>query len=134
MTKKFRDPAERRYLYRFLVAMACYTIFLIAAKEAFPRLHPSGAPAYALAILPAVPIIAVIAVVGLYIGELKDEFQRSMLVQAMIWGIGVTLAATTAWGFLELFSLAPHVPLYMVFPVFCVFAGIAQGVLKLRYR
>jgi hypothetical protein len=134
MTGKLSNPAMRRYLYRFLTAMALYVIFLIAAAEGFPRYHPTGFPAYLLAVLPALPIIAVIAIVGLYIAEIKDEFQRSVIIQALVWGIGATLAATTAWGFLEVFSLVPHAPLYLVFPLFCVCAGVSNGVLKLRYR
>ena len=134
MNGKLSNPALRRYLYRFLAAMAFYVVFLVGAVSAFTHLHPTGAAAYLLAILPALPIIGIIAIVGLYLAEEKDEFQRSLLVQGMIWGIGTTLSVTTALGCLEAFSLAPHVPLYLVFPAFCVFAGIANGVLKLRYK
>lgn len=134
MSRQTANPAIRRYLARFLTAMALYVVFLIAAVLAFPRYHPTGAAAYALAILPALPIIGVIAVVGLYLAEEKDEFQRAVLIQGMIWGIGATLAATTAWGFLEVFSLAPHAPLYLIFPLFCACAAVSCGLLKRRYR
>ena len=134
MNGNLNNPAIRRYLYRFLTAMALYVVFLVAAVESFPRYHPTGVAAYLLAILPALPIMAVIAIVGLYIRELKDEFQRSIIIQALVWGIGATLAVTTAWGFLEVFSLVPHAQLYLVFPLFCVCAAVSKGVLKLRYR
>lgn len=128
------NAAIRRYQSRFLITMLFYMVFLFAAVWAFPRYHPTGALAYLLAILPALPIIGGIVVVGLYLAEEKDEFQRSVLVQAMIWGIGATLSLTTAWGFLEVFKLAPHIELYLVFPLFCVLTGVASSILKARYR
>ena len=39
-------------------------------------------------LLPAIPIIGIIAVVGLYLAEEKDEFQRNLLIQSMLWGLG----------------------------------------------
>jgi hypothetical protein len=134
MPSKCATPEYLRYIRRFFVAMSLYVVFVVVAVKVFHNLHPTGIAAYLLAILPALPIIAVIAIVGIYMSELKDEFQRSINMRAMVWGIGATLALTTAWGFLEVFSLAPHVELYLVFPLFCVCAAISQGVLKLRYR
>ncbi len=128
------NAAAKRYQYRFITAMAFYTFFLCAAVWIFPRYHPTGVLAYLLAILPALPIIGGIVVVGLYLAEEKDEFQRAILVQSMIWGIGVTLSLTTAWGFLEVFKLVPHIELYLIFPAFCAISGFASGILKARYR
>ena len=127
-------PATRRYLYCFLITMAFYVVFLFGAVWIFPRYHPTGVLAYLLAILPALPIIGSIVVVGLYLAEEKDEFQRAILTQSMIWGIGVTLSLTTAWGFLEVFKLVPHIELYLIFPAYCAISGAASGILKARYR
>ena len=134
MPQQKLTPAVRNYILRFFTAMTLYALFLIGAVWAFPRYHPACLLAYVLAILPAIPIMAVIGIVALYVTEEQDEFQRSLLVRALLWGIGLTLAATTAWGFLEVFSLAPHLDLYLVFPLFCVFAGAANGVVRLTYR
>lgn len=129
-----KSAATRRYLYRFLATMMFYVLFLFGAVWAFPRFHPTGVLAYLLAILPALPIIGGIVVVGIYLAEEKDEFQRTLFIQAMIWGIGATLSLTTAWGFLEVFQLVPHFELYLVFPLFCTLTGFASGMLKARYR
>lgn len=134
MPQKKLAPAIRRYILRFFTAMTLYVIFLVGAVWAFPRYHPTGLLAYLLAILPALPIMAVIGVVALYVTEEQDEFQRALLVRALLWGIGLTLAATTAWGFLEVFSLAPHLDLYLVFPLFCVLAAAANGIVRLNYK
>ena len=130
-----KNEAVRRYNYRFLTAMAFYVVFILGAGFAFRLLHPSGAMAYLLAVLPSIPIVVSLVIVGRYLGEEKDEFQRHLLVRAMIWAIGGTLAVTSVWGFLELFVIAvPHFQLYLVFPMFWFFAGISGGFLKLRYR
>jgi hypothetical protein len=130
-----KSEAVRRFNYRFLTAMAFYVVFITGVGFAFRLNHPTGPLAYLLATLPSLPILVSLWVVGRYLGEEKDEFQRHLLVQAMIWAIGGTLGVTSVWGFLEVFvGAAPHFQLYLVFPMFWFFAGIAVAVLKLRYR
>jgi hypothetical protein len=124
----------RRYLARFVPAMLAYVGVLVGSLWVIRHLAPSGPLLWALAIAPALPIIAVIAIMGLYLIEETDEFIRAMLVQAMLWGIGVTLAGCTAWGFLENVGLVAHLPLFMVFPVFCASMGLAQPLVRWRYR
>jgi hypothetical protein len=128
------NAAVRRYTFRFFAAMMLYCAFLFIAVWMFRHNHPSGVFAYALAILPSVPIIASIAVVGVYLAEEKDEFVRNLFIQSAVWGIGATLAATSVWGFLEFFVPVPHFDLYLVFPMFWVFVGISSAVVRLRYR
>lgn len=131
---KTMSPAVRRYLFRFFPAMIAYVAVLFASLRLIRHAHPQGLLLWALAIAPALPIIAVIAIMGLYLTEETDEFVRAMLVQAMLWGIGLTLAGCTAWGFLENVDLVPHLPLYLVFPIFCGAMGLAQPLVRWRYR
>ena len=132
-TKKM-SPAGKRYLARFTPAMTAYVGVLFASIWWIKHRDPQGPLLWVLALAPALPIIAVIAIMGLYVVEETDEFQRSILVQAMLWGIGVTLAGCTAWGFLENVELVPHLPLYMVFPIFCLAMGLAQPLVRWRYQ
>lgn len=131
---KTMSPAAKRYLARFFPAMAAYVAVLFASVWLIKHQAPHGPLLWVLAIAPAAPIIAVIAIMGLYLIEETDEFVRAMLVQAMLWGIGVTLAGCTAWGFLENVDLVPHLPLYLVFPIFCGAMGLAQPLVRWRYR
>jgi hypothetical protein len=134
MKAKVSNPAVRRYVWRFSGAMVLYTLFLILAVWEFKHRNPTGVLAYLLAVLPSLPIIGGLVVVGLYLAEEKDEFQRTVLVQSMLWGIGATLAVTSVWGFLENFVQVVHFDLYLVFPLFWFFVGIFSPVLKARYR
>lgn len=134
MTYTLTNPAVRRYTWRFSGAMLLYVAFLFLSVWEFRHGHPTGALAYLLAVLPSLPIILGLVVVGLYLAEEKDEFQRTILVQSMLWGIGATLAVTTVWGFLENFVQVVHFDLYLVYPLFWFFVGITTPVVKARYR
>ena len=56
------------------------------------------------------------------------------IVGGILWGAGVTLSAATVWGFLENADLIPHMPAFMWFPVFCGSMGLAQPIVRWRYR
>jgi hypothetical protein len=129
-----QNPATRRYLKRFIPTMTAYAVALLIAEGAIHRFHPTGALLDGLAVLPAIPIIGIIVVVGLYLAEEKDEFQRNLLIQSMLWGLGGILSLTSVWGFLQLYAHVHPFQPFMTFPLFWCFQGIATGVLRWRYR
>jgi hypothetical protein len=128
------NPAVRRYLLRFFTAIGAYVAILVSVILYLVRFHPSGPVVYFLAALPALPIIGIIIVVALYLAEEKDEFQRTVLERSLLWGIGGTLATTSVWGFLEMYSNVQHISSFYVFPLFWAFVGIAGVALRLHYR
>jgi hypothetical protein len=128
------NPAVRRYLWRFLATMLLYAVFLVLAIWLFVHYHPAGPLAWLLAFLPALGIIAQIAVFGMYLSEEKDEFMRNLQIQALLWGIGATLSVTVTWGFLESFVHLRHMDLIWIYPIYCVLSGFALGIQQMRYR
>ena len=94
-------PAGVRYTKRFIAMMSSYMAALFAVTWIFRHHHVRGVAAYLLALLPALPIVGVVIVVGLYMREETDEVGKAMLTQAMLWGIGLTLSVATLWGFLR---------------------------------
>jgi hypothetical protein len=129
-----QNSATRRYLYRFVTTMAAYAMMLLFVDWTIHRYHPTGALLDGLAVLPAIPIIGIIVVAGLYLAEEKDEFQRNLLIQSMLWGLGGILSLTSVWGFLQLYAhIHPFQP-FMTFPLFWCFQGIATAALRWRYR
>jgi hypothetical protein len=129
-----KNPAMRRYLWRFIPTMIAYVVVLLFVEWFVHRFHPAGALLDGMAILPAIPIIGIIVVVGLYLAEEKDEFQRNLLIQSMLWGLGAILSLTTVWGFLQIFTPIPRFQPFMTFPLFWCFQAIATGALQKRYR
>ncbi|HEX7761410.1 MAG TPA: hypothetical protein VF459_18030 [Caulobacteraceae bacterium] len=134
MTKAQWSPALKRYQARFWPTMIVYALVLWGAIHLLQTGHPAGLTKYALAVAPAVPTLAVIAILGRYLVEETDEFRRMLTVQSMLWGLAFILAVTTVWGFLEGMADAPHIPMFYVFPAFCAGMGLSQPFLAWRYR
>ncbi|MGA3263337.1 MAG: hypothetical protein ABSC47_04745 [Terracidiphilus sp.] len=128
------NPAARRYMWRFSATMLLYVLFLVLAVWAFVHYHPTGPLAWLLAVLPALAIVGQIAAFGMYLAEEKDEFQRHSGVLALLWGIGATLSVTIVWGSLENFVHLRHLDPMWIYPIFCMFFGIAHALNQARYR
>jgi len=135
--------AQRRYYKRFWPAMAAYVVFLIAAMLTVKHGQPHEAlVVYGLALLPALPLLAVIVIVGIYLVEETDEFERTVMVQSILWATGGVLGLTTVWGFLEMFAEAApkqtmvvgHLQPFWLWPLFMVLMGISTPLIRWRYR
>ena len=83
-----KSAAERIYLVRVMIAMSIYVGAIAAVSWSFHHRHPQGAVVYLLAMLPALPIFAVIASLGIYLAEEKDEFVRTVLVPSTVSLLG----------------------------------------------
>lgn len=128
-----KNPAQRRYLWRFAPTMTGYVVLLLLANHLLKG-QPTGAALVAVSLLPALPIVGVIVVMGLYLLEERDEFLRNRLATAMLWGTGILLSTATVWGFMaEAGAVAPP-PVYLAFPLWCAAIGIVQGAMALRDR
>lgn len=128
-------PGEpgRRYRRRQTVAMAVYAATLVLVIEATRRLPPTQPGRWMLAVLPALPILFIIWAVGRYLLEETDEVIRTKVVLQILGGAAAALSASTLWGFLETFGGLPHLPAYMVFPVFCLGMLLATPFVRWKY-
>lgn len=127
-------PAMRRYRRRLAVALVSYFVVLMGSIYLLQGVKLSGPLLWLVAAAPALPILGVLAVMGLYLKEEPDEFERAVHVEAMVWGLGVVLAVTTVWGFLSNASVVPAPPLFLVFPLFCLAWGLSQPLIRGRYQ
>ena len=128
------SAAQGRYVIRMIFAGVLCIVFSVMAVAGVRHGHLTGVLAYVLAILPALPIVGALVLTGAYLSEEKDEFQRTLYIQALLGGIALTLSVTTVWGFLTDFALAPPLRLAWVFPMFWIFVAVALPVARLRYR
>jgi CDP-diglyceride synthetase len=129
-----KSAAQRRFVRTCWMSGGLVAVLAVAAAAAFRLWHLKGLPAYPVAVLPALPILWVLIETGRYLAIEKDEFQRNLLVQCLLGGIGGTLAVTTVWGYMEDFARAPRLDLIWVYPIFWLFVGIAMPVVYRRYR
>ena len=128
------SPATQRYNRRVLFLFPGYAVALIGAQLIFQRAHPTGLPAYLIAVAPALPIIGVFAALARYLAEETDEYLRLMETRQILAATGLTLSLATAWGFVESFELAPHVPAYAVAIVWYGALGVAACARAWRER
>jgi hypothetical protein len=128
-----RSVAAQRYARRIWPTMLSYAVLLGIAIWTLESQAVSGAPRYVIALLPSIPLVGVIALVAQAISTETDEFQRAIWAEAVLWGTGATMVATTVWGFLEKAG-APHVPLYWVFPFLTGATLVAIAGLRRRYQ
>lgn len=107
MPATIKNPAARRYTARLFVLMTAYVLFLVLAKWMFKHGLAQGVWAYALALLPALPIIGVFWAVMRLLVEQTDEYLRMLLVRQCLFATGFALFVTTIREWLQNFDLIP---------------------------
>src|SRR5215217_4312677 len=120
-----RTSAWKRYNWRLLWLSLVYAILLIGAVYAFKHHWVGGAAAYAVAILPALPIIGIFGAMGRYLVEEQDEYIRSLMVRQILWASACALSISTIWAFLQSFDLVGHADSYLITMVW--FFGLGVG-------
>lgn len=103
----YRSPALRRYMLRLVVLMSIYLVTLFVAVKTFRADAVHGVAAYALAILPALPVIGVFWAVMRVLVEEPDEFMRLIHVRQCLVATGFCLTVMTIWEFLQNLDLVP---------------------------
>ncbi len=126
----FKSPAQRRYVFRVMVAMAGYMVTLTAAIRLVRDGHMAGPLAWVLAALPGLCVIGVFWAAARLVIEETDEYRRMLLVRQLLVAAGFALSVATVWGFLENAGLVGHVDAFYVAILF--FAGLGLGSLYNR--
>ncbi|MFC6644960.1 hypothetical protein ACFQBQ_05010 [Granulicella cerasi] len=129
-----RSKAAKEYQRRAFAVMLCYVGCVWSVTRMLHAHHFTGAKLWCVAMLPAVPILGLLAVVGLYLRDERDEFKRWMTVQAILWSIGITLAVSTVVDFLRAYGAMTALPPLVEFLIFWGSMAVVQLVLKLRNR
>jgi hypothetical protein len=120
------------YNRRMLPLAGGYVVVLLGAILLHQHYHVGGPALYVIAVLPALPLIGIVWALGRFLLEETDEYQRALAVRKMLVASGFLLVVATIWGFLEEFGLAPHLPAYWCFIVWCI--GLGVGALWNRLR
>jgi hypothetical protein len=126
------NSAVKRYNHRVLVLSILYVLLLLGAEWLLGRFRIAAAAVYAVALLPALPIVGIFVAIGRYLVEERDEYLRMLMVRQALIATGLTLAVATIWGFLESFGLVPHVEAYYIAVLW--FFGLGVGAFVNRVR
>lgn len=127
-------PAMQRYRRRLSITMIIYTVTLLGSVMLLKHGGLTGPLLWLVAVAPAIPILGVLGIIGLYLKEEPDEFERAVSVEAMLWGLAAVLAVSTIWGFLSNAEVVPAPPAFLVFPLFCAAWGASQPLIRRRYQ
>ena len=122
------------YNKRFMLATFAYLIGLGIAVSVDRGFVLGTAASFAIAMLPALPVLAMIWAMARYLKEERDEYLRHRAVMAALFGLGLLLGLASFWGFLETFGVAPHVPGWACVPIWAVGMGLSQCWMSLRSR
>lgn len=124
--------AAKNYRRRFMLVTLAYVALIVLNVAISRALAPPQLVLGLMAVLTSLPIVGMIAVMGLYIREETDEFVRYRLVTAMLAAIGILLSLTSVLGFLQFEHIVGAVPVFFAFPAWCIFFGIVQAILCAR--
>ncbi len=105
-----------KYVIGLCSWMAVYGVGVFAIPELIKTGHLDGPLGYVIAASQALPVAGAIWVFLRYIDRL-DEYLRAIMTKRFVTATGLTLVVCTAWGFLEQYMAAPHIPLYLVYPL-----------------
>ena len=103
-----------------MLGAALYIATTAAATRFIPDNAPPSAGAVALSVVAGAGVLVWIWATARYLVEIGDEYLRMLQVRAILVATGVTLAVTSMWGMVELFTTAPRLPVFFVFPIWCV--------------
>jgi len=128
-----RRNNNRRGLRRRLIPLEVFIYGVFLPLILFAHPHRNSPQAYALALVLSLGMVGTIVALAVMGARRADEFQRALLTQAMLWGIGGTLSINTVSGLLEFFTDAPKLPLLASFPIFLAIFMTSRAVLLRRY-
>jgi hypothetical protein len=131
LTKMARTVAGKRYSWRVMWLSLLYVALLFGAVYSFNHHLLSGATAYVVAALPALPIIGIFIAIGRYFVEEQDEYVRMLMVRQTLWASGFALSLATVWGFLESFDVVGHIDSYYIAVIWFVGLGIGAAINRL---
>ena len=127
-------PASKRYQRRVMVTMLLYVAVLFAAVFIVKHAHPHGWLLYSIAVMPTVPILAMMGSLALYLQEEKDEYLRLITMRSLLMASAVLLAVLVVNDFLRSISGAAAIPPFSSWVIFFVTFGVVQAVQTMRDR
>ncbi len=122
--------AHRRYTIRTMAFMIPYAAICIAmmTTDAFDAVmnKPAG---WVLAAAVSAPVIGQIWATLSLMRE-SDEFVRGVTAKQFILAAGLAMAVAVFWGFGESFAGAPHLPAWLIYPLFWALYGATSPFIR----
>ena len=120
-----KSPAARRYVRVHLALSFLYVAFVALASWFVPDDAEPTIGVILLALLPGLVVVGWIWNMGTFYAEMTDEYLRMLEIRKVMWATAITLAVAGGWGLIELFASVPRLPVFFIFPIWCL--GLAVG-------
>ena len=119
------SSAKTRY-FRVHLALSILYVALVLLASYFVPDDADPTPGVILwGLLPGLVVLGWIWNMGRYLFAMQDEYLRMLETRKALIATALTLAVSGGWGLLELFAAVPRLPVFFVFPIWCV--GLAVG-------
>ena len=126
---KSTSSAHKRYAIRTIAFMSGYVVVNVAAIfGAFDDIA-SPVAAWALALTVSAPVIGQIWATLSLMRE-SDEFVRAVVAKQFVLASGLAMAVASVWGFGESYAAAPHIPAWIIYPLFWACFGLIAPFVK----
>jgi hypothetical protein len=106
--RTYLSAYQRRSMRTIEILMGISIALSVVLQAIVERHILSTVTRYGFAILSIAPVIATIAVVARYLRGENDEYMRNLVVESMLWGLGIVLVADTFFSYVQPYpSLVP---------------------------
>jgi len=127
------NPAQRRYLGRMMVVSVTYMAAIFLAGSLLPKGSPATPMSVAIALLPGLSVFGFIWAIGRYFSELTDEYLRLLEIRKALVATALALGVASSWGILEIYTDVQRLPVFWVFPIWCLGLGVGAAVNRLTF-
>lgn len=121
---------RRKYHVRAILWALAYAGLTYGMKIAIREFHPEGLALIAMAVAPALAIIAYFLLFAQYMMQV-DEYQRHRMTQALLIATGIMLSASSVMDFLQAYAQQPPLEPFVFTISFMFVFVIAQAVLTI---
>lgn len=125
-----QKSVRRDYVIQGATCAIVYVALVFGAKLAIRHFDPQGPLLMAMAVTPALPIIAYFFVFGRYLTRI-DEYQRELVVRSLLIAVAATISISAVWDFLQAYAGFPPPEPFIFTTGFIGLFGVAQGLTKL---
>lgn len=121
-------PHSKAYIWSSVSLWILFLMALLAVSYGRGLAWP-GPVLWGLALIPALTVL-IQAIMAYRLIARQDEFIRGLTARRMVVALGLTLVVVAAWSPLEEFMGLPHVPMWLVYPLFWGVFGITSPFIR----
>src|SRR5579859_2030808 len=100
--RRYLSPYQRRSMRTIEIMMGICIAVSILLQAILERHLPSLATRYGMAVLSIAPITMTIILIARYLQGEKDEYLRNLVVESMLWGLGMVMVADSFFSYVDL--------------------------------